>query len=252
MERLLKSIRDKSKAFTGKKSPALRWDVISETIVKKATQRAQNIRDTTLPQFYEAIFGVPYTDMSLAEIVKRMRPDDASRHAVCFRPAFLENRLSETSCSLIAALLILQATKKIRVSAYHLTSHRITDALCYAKLKKNLDIEVYIDNQSMNSNSRAAVLKMYLCDISVFVNCQLKIHHDKVILLDEMCLLTGSYNFADRAENVNFENYIVTLDADLVEAYEERLKNVKSVSTPFEFRLHNNRTKYILRCVSKK
>lgn len=226
--------------------------IIDAPVARRALESANAILRSSFNGFYEQTFKMQYNSMSLVDIVKRMRPDDAERHAVCFRPNFTENTYSESSCSLIAALLILQAKKKVRVSAYHLTSVPITDALSIMKLKRDLDVEVYIDNQSLNQNCRLSVIKMHLCDVGVFLNCEKKIHHDKIILLDDMLLVTGSYNFSENAEKSNFENYIATLDPDLVKAYAERFNNLKSVSKAFEYgRSDDDGIYYMMRCTGK-
>ena len=55
----------------------------------------------------------------------------------------------------------------------------------------------------------------------VYVDAKNGYAHNKVIVFDQTKVFTGSYNFSDRAENINRENVLIIKDRKLAKQYLE-------------------------------
>jgi phosphatidylserine/phosphatidylglycerophosphate/cardiolipin synthase-like enzyme len=50
--------------------------------------------------------------------------------------------------------------------------------------------------------------------------------HDKVMIVDEKVVLTGSYNWSAHAENENNENLVVIISENLASIYENEFQKI--------------------------
>ncbi len=130
---------------------------------------------------------------------------------VCFSP--------EGHCSAYILDEIAGAQRSIRVQAYSFTSHDIADALIAAS-KRGVDVAVIVD-KSQTSERYSVLADLNDARLPVFIDYCCAIAHNKVIIIDEHRLLTGSYNFTKAAESKNAENLLILDDASLAKAYIE-------------------------------
>ena len=111
-----------------------------------------------------------------------------------------------------------KAKKSIRVQAYSFTSQPIADALI-AAVSRGVDVQVIVDkggNAPDNNYSQAGRVAE---DAKVFVDGAHAIAHNKVMIIDEKTVLTGSFNFTSSAEERNAENLLVIQDKELAAVY---------------------------------
>lgn len=102
---------------------------------------------------------------------------------------------------------IAGAKKRIRVLAYYFTSKPIAEALIKAK-KRGVDCEVIADaSQEKMVYGRLPVLRR--AGVPVFIDAEHAVANNKVILIDDHTIITGSYNFTKAAEEKNAENVLV-------------------------------------------
>ena len=135
----------------------------------------------------------------------------ASLPRVCFSP--------EGHCASIILDEIAAAKRSIRVQAYSFTSHDIADALIAAS-KRGVDVAVIVD-KSQTSERYSVLSDLSDAHLAVFIDHCCAIAHNKVIIIDEHRLLTGSYNFTKAAESKNAENLLLLDDPTLAKAYLE-------------------------------
>lgn len=128
---------------------------------------------------------------------------------VCFSP--------EGHCAIYILDEIAAAHHSIRVQAYSFTSHDIADALIAAS-KRGVDVAVIVD-KSQTSERYSVLNDLSDAHMLVFVDYCCAIAHNKVIIIDEHRLLTGSYNFTKAAESKNAENLLILDDATLAKSY---------------------------------
>lgn len=94
----------------------------------------------------------------------------------------------------------------ITIMAYSFTNPKISEALLAAK-GRGVDIKILIDKgQFENNYNQARPLKKK--GIKVKLDNPTGLAHNKVIIVDDKILITGSYNFSKAAEHKNAENLL--------------------------------------------
>jgi len=110
-------------------------------------------------------------------------------------------------CTAAAVKEIDKAKKSIKVQAYSFTSIPIAKALVDAH-KRGVDVKVVLDR---GQRGEKATVSRSLIDNGIVVLFDEKhaIAHNKIILIDNKVLITGSFNFSKAAEESNAENMLV-------------------------------------------
>ena len=112
-----------------------------------------------------------------------------------------------------------QATNSVLVQAYSFTSAPIAEALVDAH-RRGVKVQVILDHsQRTEKYSEADFLKH--SGIPTLIDAQHAIAHNKVMILDDAIVLTGSFNFTKAAEEHNAENLLVINDPVLAKQYIE-------------------------------
>lgn len=116
--------------------------------------------------------------------------------------------------------LIDSAKSTIRLAAYSFTSPKIVYALLSAK-HRGVDVRLVVDDKGNRSRSSISAINILLgADIPVRANSKYAIHHDKYIVVDEMHVQTGSFNYSQAAAKSNSENVLVVwFDRTLAKSY---------------------------------
>jgi phosphatidylserine/phosphatidylglycerophosphate/cardiolipin synthase-like enzyme len=91
--------------------------------------------------------------------------------------------------------------------AYGFTALPLSDALIRAH-RRGVKVELIQDEKSSHNN-RDAVAQMIEAGIDVRSDGKHAIQHNKVMLIDDSIVITGSYNFTNSAEKRNAENIII-------------------------------------------
>jgi len=111
-----------------------------------------------------------------------------------------------------------EAERRICVQAYQFTSKPIGDALAKAR-RSGVEVQVILD-QSQEKQSYARWRVLSRAGIKVRFDAQHKIANNKIILIDDRTIITGSYNFTKAAEEENAENLLIIRNApDLFSQY---------------------------------
>lgn len=122
---------------------------------------------------------------------------------------------------------IKSAKHSIRVMAYSFTSAPIAEAILAAK-KRGVVVDIVLD-KSQASHQYSAATFLHNQGASPLIDGAHAIHHNKVIVIDERVVVTGSFNFSAAAEKSNAENLIIFGDhKEIAAAYtEEFLKHAR-------------------------
>lgn len=128
---------------------------------------------------------------------------------VCFTPS--EN------CTAQIVAEIDQAKESLYVQAYSFTSEPIAKALVNAK-NRGVDVKVLLDKSQVKAKYTAA---HYLDEQSVWAKIDYKpaIAHNKIMVIDDKTVITGSFNFTKAAQDKNAENVLIIQDAGLAKEY---------------------------------
>lgn len=121
-----------------------------------------------------------------------------------------------------------EAKKSIRIQAYSFTDKSIANALGEA-VKRGVDVKVVLDKSNVNDDRSA---KSILAENSIpyRFDFPIGIAHNKVMIIDDVRVITGSYNFSDAAHSRNTENLLIFHDAKLASSYVKNWDNRWGVS----------------------
>ena len=123
----------------------------------------------------------------------------------------------EGGCTEAVVNALDHATNTIRVQAYSFTSAPIAKALVDAHRRK-VKVQVILDKaQETEKYSEADFI--HHAAIPCFIDDKHAIAHNKIMIIDEAVVLTGSFNFTRAAEERNAENLLVINDPVLARQY---------------------------------
>ena len=115
--------------------------------------------------------------------------------------------------------LIDAAHSQVLVEAYGFTSDDITKAL--KKARKRIDINncvLVIMDGSNETAQKSKIEELQNAHIKVRTDTEGGTFHNKIMIIDSMIIITGSFNFTDHA-NKNEENLLVITDHDIAMEY---------------------------------
>jgi phosphatidylserine/phosphatidylglycerophosphate/cardiolipin synthase-like enzyme len=122
-----------------------------------------------------------------------------------------------------------RARREVLVQAYSFTSESITAGLVEAK-KRGAQVDILLDR----SNEQESYSDLHLLleqGLAPLIDASHAIAHNKVMILDQRTVITGSFNFTHQAEHENAENLaVIKGHPELVKAYRENFLAHKSHS----------------------
>ena len=134
-----------------------------------------------------------------------------------------------------AVLRELGAAKAtILVQAYSFTSAPIAKALVDAH-KRGVKVEVILD-KSQRTEKYSSATFMVNMGIPTLIDAQHAIAHNKIMVIDDATVITGSFNFTTNAEQHNAENLLVIRSPELAAKYTANWKDHAGHSEPYEVR----------------
>ena len=122
----------------------------------------------------------------------------------------------EHNCTHQIVRTIQKAKHSIYVQAYFLTAEPILYALVDAKAR-DVTIQVIIDKN--HPENQKGITKMLEMGIPVWIDRSSGIAHNKVMIIDESTVITGSFNFTYSANHRNRENLLFIHDRHLAKRY---------------------------------
>ena len=126
-----------------------------------------------------------------------------------------------------AAVAIVRAIddseREVLVQAYGFTHNAIAQALVRAH-QRGVTVRVLLDQKSDTSN-RYVIGVLTDAQIELREDGKHAIAHNKVMVIDQTIVITGSFNFTNSAATRNAENFLVLKSADLAERYRLQWQN---------------------------
>jgi len=120
-------------------------------------------------------------------------------------------------CTELAVETINRAQRSIYVQAYSFTSAPIAKALLAAK-QRGVHVEAILDKSQRTEQYSEADFLAH-AGVPVSIDAAHAIAHNKVMIIDDDTVITGSFNFTKAAEEHNAENLIVLHDRTLAAKY---------------------------------
>lgn len=110
-----------------------------------------------------------------------------------------------------------RAQRQVLVQAYSFTSMQISQAISKA-YGRGVKVVVILDESNL-TDKHAAVNNLLTQRVPTFVDSKHNIAHNKVIVIDEQTVITGSFNFTVAAEKDNAENLLIVRRSELASKY---------------------------------
>jgi phosphatidylserine/phosphatidylglycerophosphate/cardiolipin synthase-like enzyme len=127
---------------------------------------------------------------------------------------------------------INQAKTEILLQAYSFTSKPIAQGLIRAK-QRGVKISPVLDKTNRGQKYSAARL-LKEAGIPVTIDDKHAIAHNKIMIIDNRVVITGSFNFTAGAENRNAENLLILEDIpEITQAYRENFQNHLQHAVPY-------------------
>ena len=115
---------------------------------------------------------------------------------------------------------IEMGAREILVQAYSFSSTPIRNALINAQ-KRGAKVEIIFDKDEQKDQDYRTAKTFLKNGITVYLDGNHVIAHNKVIVIDRETVITGSFNFTNAAETKNAENVLVVKSKALAGLYAE-------------------------------
>lgn len=132
-----------------------------------------------------------------------------SKVSTCFTPP--------SGCTQFIAAQINRAEKSIYMHAYGMSDTLITTALINAK-ERGVKVKILLDRSNLKQKF-STLHELQRAKIDIWIDRVPGIAHNKVIIIDEQKVITGSFNFTAAADKRNAENIILIEDSELANSY---------------------------------
>ncbi|MEM6338876.1 MAG: phospholipase D family protein [Pseudomonadota bacterium] len=141
--------------------------------------------------------------------------DNANQIELCFTPP--------SGCGTLIAQEIARAKESIYVQAYGLTSGIIVNQLIQAN-NRGVKVQALLDKSNV-SDKWSKMMDLVNANVSVRIDKVSGIAHNKVIIIDEQKVITGSFNFTNAADKRNAENVIIINNKSVAKEYLNNWQN---------------------------
>lgn len=116
------------------------------------------------------------------------------------------------------------------MQAYSFTDNEIVQEISKAK-GRGVDVRVILDKSNRTDRySQLATLNKE--NVPVKIDEPSGIAHNKIMIIDDQKVITGSYNFSNAAYKRNTENILILNDKNLAHEYSENWRYRWSISSP--------------------
>lgn len=105
---------------------------------------------------------------------------------------------------------ISEAKRSIKLAAYSFTSKPVAEALVAAH-KRGVDVKAVLDKSNKTGKYSSATFLSHM-GIPTRINSEYAIMHNKYMVIDEVNVQLGSFNYSKAAEHKNAENVLYVRD----------------------------------------
>ena len=139
--------------------------------------------------------------------------------------------LAAQDCGAFAVAAINAARSSLLVQAYNFTEPRIVAAIIAAH-RRGVAVAVIVDKITARQRGEG-VDAVAVAGIPTFVDRRPRIAHNKVMVIDGVTVLTGSFNWSVSAERFNAENLIALKSPALAAFYAENFARRRAASVAY-------------------
>jgi phosphatidylserine/phosphatidylglycerophosphate/cardiolipin synthase-like enzyme len=120
--------------------------------------------------------------------------------------------------------VVNSATKSIRFLAFSFTDYPLADAMI-KRAQNGVDVAGVFEKVGSDTDS-AELKTLYCAKVPVRRDGNGSFMHNKVIVVDERYVITGSLNFSTNAETSNDENVLIIDNPDIAKLYMQDFERV--------------------------
>lgn len=146
-------------------------------------------------------------------------------YSICFTPG--------ANCTALLIRQIQSAKTSVYVQAYSFTSKPIAQALAQAHAK-GIKVSVIVDKSQRGQSSHSAATWLHKQGVPIWIDYRPAIAHNKVMIIDNNTVVTGSFNFTLSAQQRNAENLIIIRDPWVAKQYLSNWQQRLQISNPFK------------------
>ena len=157
------------------------------------------------------LLGIIAAGESLGCLSKQPAPEHELIQ-VCFSPG--------GQCTQFVEQAIAAAQRSILVQAYSFTSQTIAEALIAAH-ERGITVKILVDRSQLTARGSKVKL-MVEKGIPLSIDVVPGIAHNKVMIIDNAYVLTGSFNWTHAAEYRNAENLLFIRDENTSKVYRDQ------------------------------
>ncbi len=152
----------------------------------------------------------------IANIKHQVKFDHAE---ACFTPS--------EKCTPFILQIIKSAQRNIYIQAYTWTSQEISEMLV---IMKNRGVKVHIIVDKVNLHKNKSIKFLQDNGIAIMIDYVSGIAHNKIIIIDDHTVITGSFNFSKAADTRNVENVLKIQSPKLTQEYLKNWEKRKQLS----------------------
>lgn len=123
----------------------------------------------------------------------------------------------QDACTVAIVKEIDKAKSGILLQAYSFTSEEISSALVFAH-KRGVHVEVILDKSNLTAKSSAGDVTLQ-AGIPTHIDAKHAIANSKIMIIDGVTVITGSFNFTRAAAEKNAENLLIIRNRELAGLY---------------------------------
>lgn len=119
-----------------------------------------------------------------------------------------------------------EARESLLIAMYSFTDDALGDAVVQAYKDRHLDVRILLDETQDNGTNGKEWPKLKAAGIPILVeDVTVSLHH-KFAVIDGKLVITGSYNWSDRAEKNNFENVVFVECEEIAQVYTDEFVRI--------------------------
>ena len=180
------------------------------------------IRSTELAENYTTEFE----EMFLDDLFGVGSPANTPHPSLNIQGETLENCFSpDDGCLSRLIELIEGAQRRIDFLAFSFTSDDLANAML-ERAEVGVSISGIFDESQYYSNSGTEFDRFRSAGLDVHLDANPRTMHNKVIIIDEKIVITGSYNFTQYAETRNDENVLIVHNPEIASLYLEEFHKI--------------------------
>lgn len=122
-------------------------------------------------------------------------------------------------CTDLTKNIINNAKKIILVQAYYFTSEILSKELINA-YNKGIKVKILIDKSQL-SHKYSKLIEFKKAGINIFIDKVHGLSHNKIMIIDDHYVLTGSFNWTKSAEKRNSENLLLIKSKKIAKIYKK-------------------------------